>query len=636
MRKALFDLEGRVPKGAFDAGENLVDATEVVFCMVVVDLVTGEEFRFQPWEINSGLELLAGCELLAGHNIYAYDLPVLEKLHGFVFTGRLIDTKCASRMVYPGYQLAGKDFGFARRHPEFPKRLIGWHSLAAWGYRLGCHKGDYQGGFEEYSEEMLDYCAQDVALNVRLFEHLHSKGFDPKSFELESAVARILYRQETLGVGFDAKAAVKLMLPLAAEKDDLARQLQEIFPPWFVKNGNVVKPKKNRVSKKYKPGEGGYVNCKAGCEYQKIELQDFNPGSGDHIADRLQRVLGWEPIEFTDAGKAKTEEKILDDLPYECAPLLSKYQKLQKVLGYISEGDNSWLKKEKDGRIHAGVNPTGTVLSRMSHVRPNLGQVPKVGKPYGKECRGLFIPGKGKVLVGADASQLQLRMLAHYVSRPGGDGGRFAKIFDDPNADPHTYMMDGTGITVRDDQKTFTYAFLFGAGLRKLGTIIIASLIRQRDRGEYDGPIPALKSAARVGKKAKAGLAKLLNAKGLDKNLKAAAKRGYLVAFDGRRVPVLSEHRALNALLMSAEAVIMKIALIVADARLQEAGLVPAADYGFVLNVHDEWQVETSPGIADEVGMILVSAIEDTGKLLKLRVKLAAEYKIGKSWAETH
>ncbi len=598
--RLLFDLEC----------DNLLDTVTTVWCVVARDLDTNDEYVFGPEEIEKGLALLRSAELLAGHNIVGYDLPVLQKLHGFMRPerGRVLDTLLWSRASYP--QLKVDDLVKLTRTPTWvPAKLIGAHSLEAWGHRLGDHKGDISKDFSRFTPEMLAYCRQDVSLNVTLFHHLQVKGAVPEpAARLESEVGWILQRQQQHGIRFDTAAAVELHATLAARKAELERELEGAFAPWFAPNGVTV-PK--RVNKK--------LGSEPGAAYTKLKTVTFNPGSRDHIANRLQKIHGWKPSEWTDGGKRpKIDETVLAGLQYpECAKL-AEYMLVEKRIGQIATGDKAWLRKERGGRIHGRVHATGARTSRMAHLDPNLAQVPKVGSPYGAECRALFLADKGWVLVGADASGLEMRMLGHYLSR--WDGGAFAREVVD--GDVHTYMMRFTGITDRNVQKTWTYARLYGAGNAKLGKIMGVS------------PAKAGMVAKRVEQRMPA-MAKLSHA------LDVAHKRGYVLLPDGRRAPTASRHDTLNTLLQGAGAIVLKAALVIADSLMQDAELRPAAlyehpDYEFVLNVHDEWQVTCRPDVVDTVKASLLDAMRIAGEVLGMRVRIDGEAKAGANWKETH
>lgn len=603
--RLLFDLET----------DDLLDAVTRIWCVVARDLDTNEEYVFGPDKIEEGLALLRSADLLAGHNIAKYDLPVLQKLVRFRRPpkGALIDTLLWSRASYP--QLKVDDLRKLHRNPTWvPKNLIGMHSLEAWGHRLGERKGSVENNdFSRFTPAMLEYCRQDVKLNVVLFNHLATRGaVSQDAARLESEVGWLLGRQERHGIRFDTAAAVELHAKLAARKAELEQKLQGLFAPWYVPNGVTVAKRGNKK-----------LGIAPGAEYTKIKLVHFNPGSRDHIANRLQKVYGWQPQKWTDGGKRPAvDETVLSALPWpECQPL-AEYMLLEKRLGQIAGGEKAWLKLERGGRIHGTVHPTGARTSRMSHTNPNLAQVPKVGSPYGEECRALFLADKDWVLVGADASGLEMRMLGHYLAR--WDGGAFAR--EVVEGDVHTYMMRFTGITDRNVQKTWTYARLYGAGNAKLGKIMGCS------------PSKAGLVAKQVEKRMPA-MAMLSGA------LDAAFKRGYVLLPDGRHAPTASRHDTLNTLLQGAGAIVLKVALVIADSLMQDRGLQPAQErgerarapqYEFVLNVHDEWQVTCHPSVVDTVKASLLDAMRIAGEVLGMRVRIDGEAKAGANWKETH
>lgn len=161
MSKLLFDIE---TTGLLRRGSQL-------HCMVVRDLEDPDladvydHVGSNP--IDEGLERLQAAELLVGHNSISFDVPMLQELYPkFKPTGQQLDTLVLSRLFYPN--LSEKDF--ARRPDGMPPKLFGSHSLAAWGYRLRCHKGNYDGGWETYSPEMRDYAVQDTEVTLVLYE----------------------------------------------------------------------------------------------------------------------------------------------------------------------------------------------------------------------------------------------------------------------------------------------------------------------------------------------------------------------------------------------------------------------------------------------------------------------------------
>ena len=110
----------------------------------------------------------------------------------------------------------------------------------------------------------------------------------------------------------------------------------------------------------------------------------------------------------------------------------------------------------------------GTIASRCSHSHPNLGQVPNIHSPFGKECRQLFYAPDGYKLVGCDVSGLEARVVAHYLARY--DNGLFGDTV--LKGDIHTDNQKALGLPSRELAKTFLYAILYGAGVQRLGEIV--------------------------------------------------------------------------------------------------------------------------------------------------------------------
>ena len=185
----------------------------------------------------------------------------------------------------------------------------------------------------------------------------------------------------------------------------------------------------------------------------------FNPGSRKQIAERLMG-LGYELPTENDGVSYKVDESVLRGIDHPIAEDLLSYLLVQKRLGQLAEGQQAWLKLQKNGVIHGSVNTNGAVTGRCTHSNPNVAQVPSVRAEYGSECRELFTVRNGYKLVGCDASGLELRMLAHYMAFY--DRGQYAKIVTE--GDVHTVNQQAAGLETRDQAKTFIYALLYGAG----------------------------------------------------------------------------------------------------------------------------------------------------------------------------
>jgi DNA polymerase I-like protein with 3'-5' exonuclease and polymerase domains len=574
----------------------------------------------QP-SIKAVIESLMQAPEICGHNVISYDLPVIEKLYGLRPKGKVIDSMVMTRLLYPDIKVL--DFALFREK-KFPGNLIGRHSLEAWGHRLGEKKGKFKTDWKIWTPEMSDYCKQDVKVTTALMDRMLAKDAPQAAIDLEHEVQKIIYRQTQYGICFDRDQGEKLYAQLLKEQQELLKEITRHFKPWYVDKGPFV-PKRNNKTV-------GYIK---GAECTKVEYTEFNPASRAHIANRLKTLYGWRPEEFTEEGQPKLDEEILRKLPYPVAPALSQYFLVLKRIGQLAEGTEAWLKHaDKDNRIHGYVNSNGAVTRRMSHARPNMAQVPRIGSPYGRECRSLFTVPPGKVLVGADASGLELRCLAHYMATY--DDGEYVRTViegtQEQQTDVHsrtclalglnptqTYTFGGKTGTGRDFAKTFIYAFLYGAGDFKLGSILGKGAAAGRKmRMNFLTSFPALEK--------------------LKTNVEGVARRnGTLKSLDGLPMKVRSVHSALNTLLQGAGALIMKVALVSCDVELRVMkGLVPGQHYEFVVNVHDEWQMEVDKDYGHIMGTASVAAIKRAGEKLNLRCPLDGAYKIGQSWAETH
>jgi DNA polymerase I-like protein with 3'-5' exonuclease and polymerase domains len=571
---------------------------------------TQERFTYtSATGLFEGLHRLNSADELIGHNIISYDNEVIAKLHRRLpKTIKMFDTMIAAGLIWSDRYEMDKKL-IAKGKAAIPSNVMGRNSLESWGYRLGEHKGDYTGGWESLNDEMIAYCEQDVQVTYQLYQKILSKNYSQTALDMEMQVASIITRQEQFGFGFDKEAAIKLLVELHARESELHKELQAHFKPFYKRDGKQFIPKK--TSNKL-----GYTE---GCPVTKIKITEFNPGSRDHIGDRLRAIHGWKPTEFGADGKPTIDEDVLESLKYPVAKLLVEYLMIEKRLGQLSEGNQAWLKVEKNSRIYGRVNTVGTVTGRMTHSSPNLAQVPACGAPYGKECRALFIADKGWKLVGADASGLELRMLAHFLAR--WDSGYYSGIVcegtQEQGNDVHTVNQIAAGLETRSQAKTMVYALLYGAGAAKLGTIVGGGA----------------KAGAKLRSKFLAGLPAL--GKLFDAVQKAAGK-GYLVGLDGREVKVRSAHAALNTLLQSAGAIVMKKALCILEDSLAANGLQPGIDYKNVLNCHDEYGITCRPEIADLIGTLAVESIRKAGEFFNMRCPLDGAYKIGNNWSETH
>jgi len=413
----------------------------------------------------------------------------------------------------------------------------------------------------------------------------------PDWVQLEHQVAQILQKQEEHGWYFDQRAAYELESTLRGELEEATEILRRKYG--FV-SGAVFTPKRNNRTQ-------GYVQ---GCPFTK--LKQLNPTSRDHIAWILKTHENWKPTQMTATGKPVVDETVLKDIGSETAQLFLQCLDITKKLGMISEGVNAWQKLVTTcNRIHHHCS-VATNTFRCAHRKPNLAQVPS-----DERFRKLFTATPTKVLVSADLSGIELRMLAHYLARY--DKGRYARILT--TGDIHQTNAERIGIT-RRQVKTVTYAFLYGAGNIKLGR-------------SFDKLLPE-EAAARKGadiRKAYVdaipGLAELLQA------CQKCSQRGYANAIDGRRIGVDKGHKFLNYLLQGSAATIAKRWMVTINECMPE----DAHQLSFI---HDELNYECYRRDCEQLAKWLELAAKMSGEYYRLRCPIAAEAKIGQTWADVH
>ncbi len=580
--------------------DGFLDEMTKVHCLVIKSTETGKTMTFGPvgcdQPIGPGLEALMEADLIVGQNVIKFDLVALQKIYPWfkVDQSKVYDTLVVSRLIYS--DLRERDGGNIEKG-LLPTKLWASHSLKAWGYRLGILKGEFkenngEDAFKVFTPEMLEYCRQDVEVTHALYTQLSSIDYSQEAIKGEHEVAWIASMMERSGWPFDVQKASLLYAELAAKRENIRSKMMETFEPLVIE----------RISEK----TGKRL---------KDKVIEFNPGSRDQIAQRLTMKYGWEPKDFTPAGKPKIDEDVLKALDYPEAQILAEYFLLEKRIGQLAEGEQAWLKAERNGRIHGSINTNGAVTGRCTHQSPNLAQVPSVRAMWGKECRSLFTVHGGWKQVGCDLSGLELRCLAHFMHR--WDEGEYAN--EVLNGDVHTKNQLAAGLPTRDNAKTFIYGFLYGAGDAKIGSIV--------GKGAKEGK--QLKEQFLAATPALANLRKAVT---------KAAERGYLIGLDGRRIPVRSAHAALNTLLQSAGALIAKRWFASIHTEAVARGMKYGWDGDFTLLVfcHDEVQAAVREGKEEEFGQLMKDMARKAGEFYNFKCPIDAEFKTGMNWADCH
>ena len=607
-------------KYAFDCETNgLVHQLDKIHCLVLRDLDTGDVISCADQEgyepIHNGLHLLMGADVLVGHNIINFDFRAIKKVYSEFKKKKsciLCDTLIMSRVLWPELEPVDEQ-KFSHIDPKYKGR----HSLGAWGDRLNVNKTSLseegESKWDVWSEEMQKYCENDTLVSLELYKYFQSQKLDPRCYELEHFFAIIMTLQESFGFPFNEKSAYALVNTLKTRRTEIDEQLQEVFPTIT----------EERISEK----TGKRL---------KDKVTTFNPASRKQTADRLQERYPEIRFNRTEKGNVRVDDDVLEILgkKYPEAALLAEYQLLNKRLGQISEGKEAWLKhsqKYKDSRIHGSVITNNCVSGRCSHRSPNLANVPRVGHQYGAECRALFYAPPGWLLIGADASGLELRALGAQLAY--FDDGEYAKLVSTDDFDIHTHnaklfgIFDGKGEIdkkTRELAKTMIYAVLYGAGAQKLGSILDISL-NSEERKElgyetintFYKNLPAIKQLK-------------------DKVDERVLKRGYLTGIDGRHLQIRSRHSALNQLLQSTGAIAVKKATCILYKDLYENGLRWACHFAFVAHIHDEIQALVKPQFEELYKDLAIDSFRKSGEFFNLKCPLTGEAKEGKNWMETH
>jgi len=595
----------------FDLESNgLYDTVTEIFCVVIHDIGLQQTFTYGPDCIADALTHLATADVLIGHNILFYDIPVLQKLHQFACKSRIIDTLVCTRLIWPKEVLYNLD---DEQYPQVPKNLKGAASLKAWGWRLADHKIDFK-DFSEYSQEMLDYCVQDVNVTRKLWSHISRQHYSEPALKLEHDFALAINRQIRAGIPFDVDAALDLVDDLRAKQSQIECELKRIFPP--LEHKTTFTPKVNNAKR-------GYVK---GVPIDKISYEEFNPGSRQQIVQRLSTKYGWTPEKTTEKGNPILDDEVLERLPYPEAKPLAEYMLVQKRLGQIIDGKNAWLKlvNNDDMRIHGDLITNGCITGRCSHRSPNLGQVPASYSPYGHECRSLFHPPEGWDLIGIDAKALELRCLAGYLAL--WDDGEYAALVINPEVDIHTYNQEQFGVETRDISKRLLYGMLYGCGAAKAGTII--------DPDEKDP-----EKLAAMGKAAINGFMRGVPAlKKLKQQIEEKiGTRGYLRGLDRRVLHCRSAFKGLNVLLQSAGAILMKQVVVTIHNNIEtNLDLVHGDDWEQLLMVHDEVQLACHPKHTAAIREQAMNAFPQAQEFFGFKCKIEGDSRVGHTWADTH
>lgn len=584
-----------------------LDATKI-WVAIVHNLGTGERHEiYDDHGYHSFLAGLGNDTYWVGHNAISFDIPILNRLWN---TGIVLDSVVDTLVLSRLYDVHMED----------------GHSLAAWGKRLKMEKLDYS-DFSKLTPKMVEYCHKDVDITIQLFTKLTDRmvqyGYSEQSAYIEHQARIMMDEQQNNGFYFDTDTATRLLGRLKELQEAHQRRVRDLFPKQLVRVGQYPKRTKQdgtltaryvrhcqELPKVVDVGEG----------YETYDWQEFNINSPSQRVEKLLS-LGWQPTAFTEKGNPKSGEEEVRAFAEEHqipeAIAIAEYLVLQ---GRTSALEN-WLGYvQPDHRIHGVVSSCGAASRRMTHNSPNQANVPSCDAPYGADMRGCWTATPGQKLVGYDASSLEMITFIHACLSTGQRWPKelIDRYLDDPHTDNSRLLTEDLGIEVtRRTAKTLFYAFLYGAGPKKLGNTV------------------AQGGGIALGKKVKEVLFK--TAPGLKTLVRKTTKEwrknhGRVKLVDGGYNKCPTINSVLNYLCQGNGAVIMKMAGITLRNKIKKEGL----DARKVADIHDEAQFDCAPSDADRVGRLAVESLEEAGRILNIKLPITGEYKIGYTWADTH
>ena len=228
--------------------DGLLDSVSKIHCVVFKDIDTKEIFKYGPDKLNDAIDRLKNANLLIGHNVIAYDIPVIKKLLKLKLKAKIFDTLVATRLIWADI----KDQDFKKVNAGFPTKLIGRHSLKAWGFRIGEYKEQIDTDWQEYNETMLEYCVQDVEVTYKLYNKIMNQNYSKQSLDLEHNIQTLCFEMSSNGIAFNKDKAQTLYSKFCQRRTELENELQIVFPPWTVSTPFI--PKVNNKSKGYVKG----------------------------------------------------------------------------------------------------------------------------------------------------------------------------------------------------------------------------------------------------------------------------------------------------------------------------------------------------------------------------------------------
>ena len=642
-------------KIAIDTECNALHNPTQIWLVVCKNIETNEYFKFRNItsdvsEKDKFLAFAGSVTLWVGHHFLGFDYPVLNSLVGLEVpdvANRCVDTLVVSKLV------------------DYSRKA---HSIQEYGLEFGFEKGKshYVDFFKSWSQELEDYCVRDVDICHRIYNKylyvITNASWSP-SIKLEQEFQLVVNDLNVNGFSFNVVKAGKILDRVSSELSVLDKEILDAFPP-TLSEIREVHPRltgHGTLNKSdFRFVKSGDLSEYNGGPFSRCEWKRFNPSSHSQIIKVLSGA-GWRPTDKT-TTHIETEREISrlkyqkrdTELDLVLKDLYTKINNLRVTGWKINENNLStlpdtapspartlakrillesrrrtlteWLGLVRpDNRIHGEFFGIGAWTHRMAHQKPNTANIPTDAKLYGSEMRSLWQAPPRRLLVGADAEGIQLRIFAHYI-----DDKEFTEALvrgsKDDKTDPHSLNQRilGSVCKSRQDAKRFIYAYLLGAGNSKLAQVLGCDISQAEE-----------------------GLNRLLDRYAGLSLLKTTtipqdAKRGWFTGLDGRRAAIPGDtqgsrkHLVMSGYLQNGEAIIVKRTVLRTCRKLKQ--LYRGADVKLVNVVHDEviFEVPNDQVLAQEVNKIFCSSIVEVGEELGLRCPLAGDGHIGRDWSQIH
>lgn len=436
---------------------------------------------------------------------------------------------------------------------------------------------------------------------------------------LEHRVAQIIREQEEYGVYFNLAKAKYYISLLERRKEELYTLIRP-----YLDYEIIIEETKDKRDNGYEYNFVRKIHLKNGDytasvinwfpdptvvegEFSRISISDPSISKRQQIIKQLLK-LGWKPTEFTETGQPKLTDKGLPVDSLELVGDFGKHLAMWYTMNHRQSQITGFLPYvREDYRISAQCQACSTNTFRAKH--RVVANIPRPTSLFGKEMRSLFCAAPNKVLVNADLSGLELRMLAHHMD----DKEYIDQIL---NGDIHSYNQHKAGLPTRDQAKTFCYAVLYGAGSTKVGSIIGGG--SKEGKVLMDNFFTSIPKLGDLSVKVK----------------KFAEKYGWLPSIDGRKIYIrrfegkILVHTALNALLQANGSIVTKRAMVIAHDKIKELNLVGRQTVYY----HDEYLWETLPEHADLLGRTLIDSMKEAGEYYKLNIPISGEFAVGNDW----